>query len=138
MSKDTPDKRPVGRPTSYSEDMQQRADEYVDGGFIAAGDVVPSVAGLAVELRVDRATLHNWRDQHPVFLGTLNRLSHLQERLSLNGGLSGKLNSTIVKLLLANHGYSDRQDVNHQSHDGSMTPTRIEIVSPGDHDDSEG
>lgn len=120
----------VGRPTKYSDDIQAKADAYVDGGFIESGDVVPSRAGLALELRVSRETLTNWERVHPEFLGTLERLSWLQERISLNGGLKGELNSTIVKLLLANHGYSDRQEIDHTTNGEAMQPTRIELVSP--------
>lgn len=111
-----------GRPTKYTPQIQEKADAYVDGGFSACGDIVPSRAGLALELRVSRETLTNWEKAHQEFLGTLERLSWIQERVSLNGGLKGDLNSTIVKLLLANHGYSDRQEIDHRSKDGSMSP----------------
>lgn len=46
----------------------------------------------------------------------------MQEKISLTGGLSGEMNSTIVKLLLANHGYSDRVQQDSISSDGSMSP----------------
>lgn len=113
-----------GRPTKYSEEIQALADNYVDGGFIESGDIVPSRAGLALELNVSRETLTNWSNSHSDFLGTLERLSFLQERISLNGGLKGDLNSTIVKLLLANHGYSEKSEHDLKSSDGSMTPDR--------------
>lgn len=119
-----------GRPTKYTPEAQDAADRYVDGGFSEAGDVVPSRAGLGVELGVTRQTLTNWERDHPEFLATLGRLSWLQERISLNGGLKGEMNSTIVKLLLANHGYSDRQAFDHSSSDGSMQPTQIILTGP--------
>lgn len=114
----------VGRPTKYTDEIQAKADHYASGGFCECGDVVPSRAGLALELNVSRETLTNWAEAHPDFLGTLERLSWLQERISLNGGLKGDLNSTIVKLLLANHGYSDKVEQDVKSSDGSMTPDR--------------
>lgn len=120
----------MARPSEYSEEVQAKADHYVNGGFEECGDIVPSRAGLAVELGCSRNTLTNW-EKFPEFLSTLDRLNFLQERISLNGGLRGDLNSTIVKLLLANHGYSDRQELAHTSPDGSMSPTRIELVAPG-------
>lgn len=118
-----------GRPTDYNDEIQALADAYADGGFIECGDVVPSRAGLALELGISRNTLGNW-EQHPKFLRTLGKIAHLQERISLNGGLKGDLNSTIVKLLLANHGYSDKVQQDNVSSDGSVAPTRIEIVAP--------
>ncbi len=120
-----------GRPTDYNEEVQAKADAYVDGGFIECGDIVPSRAGLAVELRCSRQTLTNW-EKIPQFLDTLGRLSFLQERISLNGGLRGDLNSTIVKLLLANHGYSDKVQQDVVSSDGSLAPTRIVIEAGSD------
>ena len=123
----------TGRPTDYNEEVQAKADAYVDGGFADAGDVVPSRAGLALELGLSRNTLTNW-EKHPAFLSTLERVAHLQERISLNGGLKGDLNSTIVKLLLANHGYSDKVQQDNISSDASMSPmpTTIVLSAPDD------
>lgn len=111
----------MARPTDYNEELQARADAYAEGGFIEAGDVVPSRAGLALELELSRNTLTNW-EKHPAFLSTLDKIAYLQERISLNGGLRGDLNSTIVKLLLANHGYSDKVQQDNVSSDRSMSP----------------
>jgi len=86
----------TGRPTKYSEEIQAKADAYVDGGFADVGDVVPSLAGLAVEIGLTRETLYQWQKEKPRFSDTLARLRWLQERLSLNGGLKGDMNSTIV------------------------------------------
>lgn len=116
----------AGRPTDYNKDIQAKADAYAEGGFVDCGDVVPSRAGLALELGISRTTLANW-EKHPEFLVTLDRIAYLQERISLNGGLRGELNSTIVKLLLANHGYSDKVQQDNISTDGSVAPTRIVI-----------
>lgn len=97
------------RPTKYCKKVQEKADWYANGGYAECGDAVPSQAGLACELRVTRQTLVNWKEQHTKFLDTLERISVTQERVSLSGGLRGELNSAIVKLLLANHGYSDKR-----------------------------
>jgi hypothetical protein len=113
----------AGRPTEYTAEVQALADAYVDGGFVEQGDIVPSRAGLALALKCSRQTLKNW-ETNAQFLGTLDRLNFLQERISLNGGLRGDMNSTIVKLLLANHGYSDRVQQDHTSSDGSMSPAK--------------
>ncbi len=121
----------AGRPTKYNKQVQQQADDYVAGGYVQRGDVVPSVAGLACALNVDRNTIHDWRDQHDAFFRTLKRLEAEQERLAVSGGLAGDYNSTICKLLLANHGYSERHAVDQKSSDGSMSPKRIEITGPG-------
>ncbi|MEX0469922.1 DNA-packaging protein [Spiribacter sp. 390] len=124
-----------GRPTKYNKQMQDKADSYVDGGFADVGDVVPSRAGLALELGVSRSTLQEWEKEHDRFSVTLDRLKWFQERLSLNGGLKGDMNSTIVKLLLANHGYSDRVAQDVTSSDGSMKGVdRVQIEVVGSED----
>ena len=103
----------AGRPTKYNQKIQQKADEYVAGAHIGAQDPVPSVAGLACYLDANKQTLYNWADQHPQFLDTLERCKERQEKLALMGGLTNEFNASIVKLLLNNHGYSDKQQVEH-------------------------
>ena len=46
-------------------------------------------------------------------MDTLEAIQTKQEMMLANGGLSGAYNSTITKLMLANHGYSDsvKQDL---------------------------
>ncbi|HEY9814982.1 MAG TPA: terminase small subunit [Candidatus Obscuribacterales bacterium] len=99
----------AGRPTDYNEEVQAKADEYVGGGYIECGDVVPSIAGLACELHKRRTLLYAWADKHPAFKDTLETIQEVQERKLLSGSLSGQHNATIAKLMLANHGYSDKQ-----------------------------
>jgi hypothetical protein len=113
----------MARPTSYTQGMQDKADFYVNNGYIEEDDVVPSRAGLSVYLGVSRETLTNWGKANKEFLGTLDRLSAIQEKVSLNKGLTGDFNSAIVKLLLANHGYSDKQNIDHTTQGDKITPT---------------
>ena len=56
------------------------------------------------------------------FLATLQAIDALQEHTAMNKGITGVFNSTIVKLVLANHGYSEKQELAHTSPDGSMSP----------------
>ena len=130
----TSEKRPAHRPSEYNADVQEQADRYLLDGYLEHDGVIPSIAGLACYLGVSRSTIHYWRDAYPEFSGTLEAISQKQEHLTLSGGLSNKFNSTIAKLVLANHGYSDKQDIAHTSPDGSMTPkvTAIRIIGGDD------
>ena len=112
---------PAGQPTKYNEDTQAFADKYVNDGYIDCGDAVPSVAGLASELGVKRQTLYNWAERHEQFFDTLDRLSSKQERTALSKGLTNDFNSTIVKLILANHGYSERSNIDHTTKGEALT-----------------
>ena len=117
----TNQKRSVGRPTKYNEALQAEADEYLFR-LEELGHVVPSRVGLCCYLGIDKSTSYEWEKIHTSFSNTLRAVETMQEHMTLNGGLSGGLNSTIVKLVLANHGYSDRNAIDHTSSDGSMSP----------------
>ena len=114
-------KKPVGRPSKYNNKLQDKADQYIYK-FHEQGDVVPSQAGLCCWLGISRSTLFEWGKAYTLFSSTLDAISVLQENLALNRSLDGQFNSTIAKLLLANHGYSDKQELAHTSPDGSMSP----------------
>lgn len=130
-------KGPGGRPSKYNADMQAAAEQYVNN-FHEYGDVVPTVASLALHLDVAIKTLYNWAtEENPEFLHIFNRLELLQHKSLVNGGLAGGFNPAVTKMMLTKHGYSDKQEIDHRSGDGSMaTPTRIEIVAPSMDKDS--
>jgi len=119
---------PAGRPTKYNHSVQQSADDYVAGGHLGCDDPVPSVAGLACHLGVSKPTLYNWANESSQFFDTLERCKERQEKLALMGGLTNEFNASIVKLLLANHGYSDKQSIDHQSSDKSMAPRLVVML----------
>jgi|SRR5699024_6780471 len=96
-----------GRPTKYNDELQAKADRYIHE-YHTQDDVIPSAAGLCIWLDISRPTLHEWDKIHPKFSKTLDAIRQLQEKVALNKGLIGEFNSTIVKLVLANHGYSDK------------------------------
>ena len=102
-----------GRPTSYSDDILAKTVHYIDNhdnkdfDYL---DVIPSMAGLSLVLDVCVKTLYNWGEAHEDFLHMLEKLQKKQEKVLLSGGLSGSMNSTITKLVLSKHGYSDKVD----------------------------
>lgn len=98
----------AGRPSKYNDEMLDKAYGYLDN-YMAVGDLVPSIAGLADELGICEKTCYNWAEKFPEFLQSLERIKTRQHRRLLNGGLANELNPTIVKLgLTTNHGYSDK------------------------------
>ena len=115
-------KGPGGRPSKYNADMQAAAEDYVNN-FREYGDVVPTVASLALHLDVAIKTLYNWAtEENPEFLHIFNRLELLQHKSLVNGGLAGGFNPAVTKMMLTKHGYSDKHEIDHRSPDGSMTP----------------
>lgn len=126
-----------GRPTSCTPELLDLAAAYVDGGYEEVGDLIPSIAGMACAIGVGRSTLHGWAKDKTSerFLDIFERCSEMQERKLVNGGLGGAFNPAITKMILTKHGYSDKIEQSHISPDGTMSPTRIEIVAPSDHEE---
>ena len=102
---------PVGRPTKYNAELQAQADAYLFNW--SERDAVPSRVGLCCYLGISKSTSYEWEAAHRQFSDTLAAVDTLQEHTAVNKGITGEFNSTIVKLVLANHGYSDKvqQDV---------------------------
>lgn len=101
----------AGRPTDYNQEKLDIALDYIENFKNIYGDEIPSAAGLACAMKVAKSTVYLWRESHPEFSDALNRIATSQERNTINGGISGKFNPTISKLILANHGYSDSATV---------------------------
>lgn len=117
----------AGQPTKYNEEAQTKAEAYYKNHEELAGDVVPSACGLACYLEVAEKTIYNWGDAHKQFLHTLANIKSKQKMLLLNKGLTGDFNSNIAKLMLGNHGYHEKKDVEHATKDNE--PLRFEIVN---------
>ena len=116
---------PVGRPSELEGSIEP-AWEYVNGGYAANEEVIPSVAGLAVHINKARRTIYAWAKENEQFYNILEKLMAKQERALTNGGLAGDLNSTITKLMLTKHGYSDKQDTTLTGAEGG--PLQIQEV----------
>lgn len=99
----------AGRPTKYTPELLEKADYYLS----TVGNELPSVEGLAVFLDIRRSTIYEWQKEHDAFSDILEKILVEQAKKLMNNGLTGKWNSTITKLILTKHGYSDKieQDV---------------------------
>ncbi len=122
---------PGGRPTKYTKKFLETAKDYLEN-FEDYGDVIPSIAGLAVVSSLARETLRAWshEEDKAEFSVILANILSKQERVLVNKGLSGDFNSAITKLVLGKHDYHDKADnVNtHQGPNGEPL-TAVEIVT---------
>jgi hypothetical protein len=104
----------AGRPTKYSEQILIDTRNYIDN-HLDFDDLVPSIAGLSCAIDIAQSTIRDWatHEGKAVFSGMLGKILSKQERMLLSGGLSSSMNSTIVKLMLSKHDYSDKleQDI---------------------------
>jgi len=124
----------TGRPTKYNEEMQTKADAYVESEYLKENDLFPMAAGMALYLKVNKTTLYEWASQHDQFSNTLGEMNAKQEKSLLFKGLSGDYNSTISKLALHNHGYKEKSDIT--SNDERL-PTGVVVIPQKNEDKME-
>lgn len=109
----------TGRPTKLTDELLAKAVDYVTN-YEEYGDAVPTAVGLALEIGVSRSTCYEWAKEDERFSDIFMRVESTQERKLVNGGLEGKWNPAITKMMLTKHGYSDKLEQDLKSSDGSM------------------
>ena len=103
----------TGRPSKYSDEILAKVKDYIKN-YKKFDDLIPSIAGLSCAIGIAKSTIYEWQKEagKEIFSDMLEELLSKQERILLSGGLSGDLNSTITKLVLAKHNYSEKIDSN--------------------------
>ncbi|MBX2849174.1 MAG: DNA-packaging protein [Acidiferrobacterales bacterium] len=117
---------PVGRPTDYSKELQAAADDYIYTWMDT--DKLPSRVGLCSRIGISKTVSYDWEKKYDEFLNTLKVIETLQEYSALNKGITGEFNSTIVKLVLANHGYSEKSSVDHTTNGEKLSAPVYHVV----------
>lgn len=131
----------VGRPCLLDEALLEKAKHYMLEGYKEIENIVPSVAGLCCYLGVSKSSVYLWAEDNetnkndPIrkeFSDTLDAILTKQEMLLINGGLSQTFSGTITKLMLANHGYSDKVNTDITSNGQTIgdKPSIISLVAP--------
>lgn len=116
-------KRPVGRPSLYDPAYCEQVVKHMAIGA--------SLTSFAAEIDVARDTLSEWANVHPEFSAAVKRgkakcAAWWEKRgrsIAETGGGPGA--GTLVMFGLKNMGaddWSDKQEIDHRSTDGSMTP----------------
>lgn len=118
-------KNPVGRPTKYKPEYCQMVVDHMAEGA--------SLTSFAAEIEVSRATINVWMGEYPEFLESVKRAkakcAAWWERVGRSGAQGGDVNPTLVIFGLKNMAaddWRDKQEVDHRSGDGSMTPKPID------------
>ena len=100
-----------GRPTTWSIALEEKAMEYINGGWEIEGHSIPSVVGLCSYIERSRSVVYEWaEDESRGFADILSKLKEIQLLNLMNKGLTSEFNSTITKLILTKHGFSDKVD----------------------------
>lgn len=100
-----------GRPTKLNEEMYQKAERYVADDWQLEGDLIPSIEAMALYLDVSRSTVKLWASSDERFSAITDKLKAKQAVKVMNNGLSGDFNSAISKVILAQHGITDKTEV---------------------------
>lgn len=108
-----------GRPTKYTPELIEKAHEYLET-YLSLDQVIPSVEGLAVFLKIRRSTIYDWAkdEEKQEFSDILGEILEKQGQLLINSGLTGAFTPTISKLILTKHGYSDKVEQQHTGQGG--------------------
>lgn len=122
----------AGRPSKYSDEICRKARLYVAGGYADCGDVIPQIAGLAMEIGISRETVYEWASdpEKKEFSDIVANCMSAQERKLVNGSLLGTMNPTISKLLLVKHGHSERIQQEVTGADGQALALSVNFVTP--------
>ena len=118
-----------GRPTTWSKKLEEKAWEYVNGGWQSQGDAVPMVVGLCAYIERSQTVIYDWeKHEDKEFADILEQIREIQHLEVFSKALKGDYNSTMAKLMLTKHGYSDKteQEVTIKEKDPAKRKSRIE------------
>ena len=99
-------RHPGGRPTDYTEEILDLAQDYVDN----CPDNVPTIVGLCKHIGRGSTTVYVWRDdpEKAEFRDILLQVMDNQHCELVNKGLIGEFNPAVTKMILTKHGYSEK------------------------------
>lgn len=110
-----------GRPTKLTPELVEKARQHLESFDVTVGTLLPTVEGLALELKVSRDTLYEWAKQNTEFSDILSDLKVAQGQKLIQNGLQNRYNSTIAKLILSGkHGYVEKSEID-QHHSGEVS-----------------
>lgn len=116
---------PVGRPLKYKtvEELDNAIELYFEtDAYMGEEDkkvFAPTMSGLAYSLGVDRRTLHSY-SLNDEFLPSLKRAKSRVET-ALEQRLYAANPAGVIFNLKNNYSWTDKQEIDHQSSDGSMS-----------------
>lgn len=101
-----------GRNTVWSEELEAKAQEYIDGGWQDQGDAVPMVVGLCKYIQTPKSTIYDWaKDENRSFSDIVKQINENQELELVNKTLRKDYDSKIGGMMLSKHGYAEKQEV---------------------------
>lgn len=138
-----------GRPTKLTPELLALAQQYIDqcsDEHEVVGEnrptviwkvKLPTIEGLAVYIDVSKETLYQWEKIDTGFSDVLTRVRNVQAERLINNSLAGNYNPVISKLLLAKHGYIEKQEQDITSGGDKLNPLLVKFVDSNVTDSTE-
>ena len=104
----------MARNSDYSEIILKLTEDYFNLKRPSDDEVLPTIEGLALYLKVARSTIYEWMKdvEKQEFSDTVEAILAKQGLMLMNKGLTNEFTPTIAKLMLSsNHGMSERTDI---------------------------
>jgi len=103
--------KPFGRPTKLTAELIYKAREHVEAFDVSTYTLLPTIEGLALELRISRDTVYEWEKENTDFSDIVTELRAKQANKLIQNSLAGKYNASIAKLILSGkHGYVEKSE----------------------------
>jgi hypothetical protein len=127
-------KRKIGRPLKYNEHILELTKDYLENHDHKYGDIVPTVAGLSLVLKVTKSTVYKWatEEKFKEFSDTLDEIQSKQEKTLISGGLMKEFDSAISRLMLSNHGYVQKSERDITTQGEKIQPLMVQFIDGED------
>ena len=99
-----------GRPSKYTPELLSKCNEYLKSGWEVEGELFPSHVGLCLYVGIGKSTAYDWskEEEKQEFSDIFEQIMMRQELNIVKNAITGDYNSTIAKVMLTKHGYSDK------------------------------
>ena len=115
-------------------EFTQLVDDYLDD--CAAERDIPTKMHFAMRIGISREQLYKYYGVKEEYSEAYSKLdtahAGMMEYCALNPKEGDNRNAGVMVFGLKNIGWTDKQEIDHRSSDGSMRPTTIQLVGPDD------
>jgi len=102
----------TGRPTKLTPELIEQARKHLESFDVSVFTLLPTIEGLALELKINRDTIYQWEKENEAFSDIVNELRALQANKLIQNALNNRYNSSIAKLILSGkHGYVEKTEI---------------------------
>lgn len=124
----------MARTELYNEAILTKAQKYLDNYSVKHQHPFPSVVGLSRILNIAHSTIKRWRndDNKIEFRATLEKIKDQQHLQLIHKGITGDYHASIVKLMLYNFGYSEKQKLETSDNKITTVMLRADFSTPID------